>query len=260
MRAGPATQPAASSPDFDVDFRQLRSSHERQPDFDDPGGNPSEFPRHRHRRPSHARARRGGRPHPLARPLRALRGDADDRPRRDDRQRRPALDPGRPRLLPEQSGLGDQRLHDPVRRVVVAGGADRRPGRAASRLPRWPRRLHPGLARVRSLPDPGDAGRRPFHPGSRRGDGLGGDPGDDRDDVPGPPRRRKRSGFTGSSPPPAARSGCCSAASSPTRSAGTGSSSSTSRSGSGSPSWRRGWSRAARGSACTRAPTTPARR
>ena len=31
---------------------------------------------------------------PLARPLRALRGDADDRPRRDDRERRPAHDPG----------------------------------------------------------------------------------------------------------------------------------------------------------------------
>ena len=32
--------------------------------------------------------------------------------------------------------------------------------------------------------EPGDAGRRPLHPGHRRGDGLGGDPRDDRDDVP----------------------------------------------------------------------------
>ena len=42
------------------------------------------------------------RPQALARPLRALRRDADDRPRRDDRERRPAHDPGRPGLLPER--------------------------------------------------------------------------------------------------------------------------------------------------------------
>ena len=72
--------------------------------------------------------------------------------------------------------------------------------------------------------------------------------------------RRKRSASTASSPPPAARSACSPAASSPRRSAGTGSSSSTCRSASSSPGWRCAWSRTARASGCTRAPTSPARR
>src|SRR5215470_1396082 len=41
------------------------------------------------------------------------------------------------------------------------------------------------LVGQRRLPDPGDAGRLPLHPGDRRRLRLGGDPGDDRDDVPG---------------------------------------------------------------------------
>ena len=41
-----------------------------------------------------------------------------------------------------------------------------------------------GLAGLRPLPEPGDAGRRPLRPGRRRRDVLGGDPRDDRDDVP----------------------------------------------------------------------------
>ena len=58
-------------------------------------------------------------------------------------------------------------------------------------------------------PEPGDADRRPLRPGRRRRARLGGDPGDDRDDVPGAgASRRKRSASTASSPPPAARSGC----------------------------------------------------
>ena len=119
--------------------------------------------------------------------------------------------------------------------------------------------LHRRLAALRRLAEPGDADRRPLHPGRRRRARLGRDPGDDRDDVPrAAASRRKRSASTASSPPPAARSACCSAASSPTRSAGTGSSSSTCRSGSPPPSWRCGWSPTRTGSASARAPTSPA--
>src|SRR5918995_5632279 len=42
----------------------------------------------------------------LGRPLRALRGDAHDRPRRHRGQRGAAVDPGRPRLLTIRLGLG----------------------------------------------------------------------------------------------------------------------------------------------------------
>ena len=44
--------------------------------------------------------------------------------------------------------------------------------------------LHARLARLRSGAEPGDAGRRPLRPGDRRRDDLGGDPRDDRRDVP----------------------------------------------------------------------------
>ena len=78
---------------------------------------------------------------------------------------------------------------------------------------------------------PGRAGRRPLRPGRRRRAHLGGDPRDDRDDVPrAAASRPRRSASTPSSPRPAARSACWPAACSPRRSAGTGSSSSTSRS------------------------------
>src|SRR5919106_1789669 len=49
---------------------------------------------------------------PLAGPLRALLGHADDRSRHDRRERRAAPDPGRPRLLGLEPRLGDQRLPD----------------------------------------------------------------------------------------------------------------------------------------------------
>ena len=100
---------------------------------------------------------------------------------------------------------------------------------------------------LRPRPEPGDAGRRALHPGRRRRDDLGRDPGHDRDDVPRAAgagegdrrlqlrRRRRRLDRA------AAR-----AASSPRRSTGTGSSSSTCRSGSPPRSWRCGWSTATR--------------
>ena len=60
------------------------------------------------------------RPQPLGRALRPVRGDADDRPRRHDRERRPSFHPGRPRLLILQSRLGRQRLPDRLRRPAAA--------------------------------------------------------------------------------------------------------------------------------------------
>ncbi len=149
------------------------------------------------------------RPQALDRPLRPLHGDADDRRRRDDRQRRPALDQGRPRLLAEQPRLGGQRLPDRLRRAAAALGPARRPDRPAAGVPDRPRRVHHGLAPLRGLAEPGDADRRPLRPGSRRRADLGGDPGDDRDHVPGArPTRRRRSASSASSPPPEDRSVC----------------------------------------------------
>ena len=65
-------------------------------------------------RPSH-------RPQALAGALHAVCRRAHDRARRDDRERRAAVHPGRSRLLPEQPRLGRQRLPDPVRRPPAAG-------------------------------------------------------------------------------------------------------------------------------------------
>ena len=124
------------------------------------------------------------RPHTLAGALRALRGDADDRPRRDHRQRRPADDSGQPRLLPERPRLGRQRLPDPLRWPAAAGRPPRRPARPAAHVPDRPRGLRRRLAALRRCREPGDADRRPLPRRRRRRARLGGDPGDDRDDVP----------------------------------------------------------------------------
>ncbi|CAA9474199.1 MAG: Uncharacterized MFS-type transporter, partial [uncultured Solirubrobacteraceae bacterium] len=121
---------------------------------------------------------------PLDRPLRPLRGDADDRPRRHHRERRAPLDPGRPGLLDLEPRVGGQRVSDRVRRPAPARGPARRPRRPPPRVPRRPRRLQRRLAALRARPDPGDADRRPLPAGRRRRDDLRGDPGDDRDDVP----------------------------------------------------------------------------
>ena len=65
------------------------------------------------------------RPLPLVGAVRALRGHADDRPRRDDRERGTALHPGRPRLLAEQPRLGRERIPHRLRRPAAARRADR---------------------------------------------------------------------------------------------------------------------------------------
>ena len=124
----------------------------------------------------------------MARPLRALRGRADDRPRRDRRQRCPAQYPERARLQPGGPRLGGQRLPDLLRRPAAPGWAARRLDLAPRCLPGRPRHLHRRLAVLRDRTDPGDADRRPLRAGGRRGDGHGGRARDDRDDVPGAAR------------------------------------------------------------------------
>ena len=67
--------------------------------------------------------------HPLARPRRPLPGRPDDRPRHDDRERRAAVDPQRPRLLADVARLGRQRLPADLRRLPAARRPARRPVR-----------------------------------------------------------------------------------------------------------------------------------
>src|SRR5579859_7206718 len=64
------------------------------------------------------------------------------RRRHDDRERRPAVDPERPRLLTVWPGVGHQRLPDRLRRITAARGPARRFARPQTRLPRGPRHLH----------------------------------------------------------------------------------------------------------------------
>ena len=89
-------------------------------------------------RPTAPHRNAAGRPLALDRAGRALRRRADDRPRRHRRERRAALDPGRPRLLAVQPGLGRQRLSHRLRRPAAARRAARRPHLAARRVPRRP--------------------------------------------------------------------------------------------------------------------------
>ena len=81
-------------------------------------------------RPPHLH-RRTVRPPPLGRARRRLPRAADDRARRDDRERRAALDPARPRLQPGEPDLGRQRLPGHVRQPAAAGraGSATSPGR-----------------------------------------------------------------------------------------------------------------------------------
>ena len=124
------------------------------------------------------------RPQPLAGAVRALRRPADDRPRRHDRERGAAVDQGRPELHAVEPRLGGERLPDRLRRPAAACRAPWRPDRPAARLPDRPGRLHQRVAAVCGRPEPGHADRGAFHPGRRRRDLLGRDPGHDRDDVP----------------------------------------------------------------------------
>ena len=90
------------------------------------------------------------------RPGPPLRDPVHGGPRRRDRERRPAVDPDRPRLLAGEPAVGGERLHPDLRRPAAA----RRPhGRSArpppgvhggpassSRWPRWPAASRPATA------------------------------------------------------------------------------------------------------------------
>src|SRR5687768_2897629 len=78
-----------------------------------------------HLKEKDAATRRDFRTATLAGPVRPMRRDADDRPRRDDRQRRPPDDPGGSWFLAERSRVGGQRVPDRVRRPAPALGSDR---------------------------------------------------------------------------------------------------------------------------------------
>ena len=99
----------------------------------------------------------------------------------------PSIQDG-PRLLAVEPRLGRERLPDPVRRPAAARRAARRPDRPPAHVHGRPRRLHRRLAGLRARPEPGDADRGAVRPGRRRRADLRGDPGDDRDDVPGAAR------------------------------------------------------------------------
>ena len=194
---------------------------------------------------------------PLGRPLRPLRRDADDHPRRHDRERRPAVDPGGSRLLAVEPGLGGQRLSDRARRPAAAGRPGRRPARPPARLPGRDRAVHGRFIPVRRVGQPGDADRRSLRPGRRRRDGLGGRAGHDRHDVPRAARagegdrHLRLRGVRRRLDRPARRRRAH-----PGRSTGTGSSSSTSRSGSWPPRWPCGWWPTTAGSGSAAAPTS----
>ena len=134
--------------------------------------------------------RRGERAPPLDRPGRAVPGPADDRARRDHRQRRPAVNPARPALHPAEPDLGDERLPDHVRRLPAARRPDGRPGGPEEGFPRRPGAVHGGVDAVRCVGQSDDADRRAPAAGHRRGDRVERDPRDHRHRV----SRRGRAG------------------------------------------------------------------
>jgi len=79
---------------------------------------------------------------------------------------------------------GRQRLPDSLRWSAAARREARRPGRPQAGLHRRPRRF----GAVPAGPEPGGPDRRPLPAGHRGRADLLGDPGDDRDNVPGPAR------------------------------------------------------------------------
>src|SRR5438128_5975609 len=105
----------------------------------------------------------------LARARRAVRRNADDHSRPDDRQRRPAIDPARSRLLTIQPRLGCQCVPDSIRWRV----APRRP----PWRPAWPQ-AHPYF------------GAGGIHRGVRAARCGAHSPGPDRCSIPGGRRRR----------------------------------------------------------------------
>ena len=114
------------------------------------------------------------RPTAVARAPRSLSRRSHDRARLDDRERRPTVDPSRPRFHRDLARLGRERLSAHLRRLPSPRRPARRPLRPPPPLPDRPHDLHPRLARLR----PGDLAGVPHRgaggAGLRRRDRLGG--------------------------------------------------------------------------------------
>ena len=126
------------------------------------------------------------------------RGAVHGHPRRRDRERRAAVDPGRPRVLAAEPAVGDQRIRARVRRLPAARRAIRRPPRPPSRLHGRNRHLHDRLAPVRPRVERRVAHCLPRVAGSRGRDHHPGSTLDPRCDVRGGPRAQHRAGGLGS--------------------------------------------------------------
>ena len=101
-------------------------------------------------------------------------GPIRGRPRRLDRQRRPADDRQLARDRPGEPLLGGQRLRAHLRRLPAARWTPRRPARSKACVHGRSDPLRPRLARRRLRPVRRRADRRPGGPGPRRGDPLAG--------------------------------------------------------------------------------------
>src|SRR5207245_5823720 len=111
------------------------------------------------------------------------RGPVHGRPGHRDRERRVALDQNRPRVLPGEPPVGDQRLRPLLRRLPAPGRAGGRPARTAAALPRRSRPVHALLAAGGPGLVGGVADRGARVPGARRGGDLPGGAVDPLDDV-----------------------------------------------------------------------------
>ena len=110
----------------------------------------------------------------MGRARRGVHGSADDGARRDDRERRAALDAARPWLLAGEPGVGDRCLPDRVRQLPAAGGTARRPTRPQADVPHRAGRVHARLGGVRDRRRSGRIDRGPVHPGARWRPRIGG--------------------------------------------------------------------------------------
>ena len=133
----------------------------------------------------------------LAHPRRARRRAVHGRAGRDDRERRAALDPRRPRLRRDGPPVGGQRLHPALRRLPAPRRPARRPPRPPPRLPHRHRPLRGRLAGGWSCDLAGPPRRCPRRAGLRRRAHVPRRARARGDDVPRRPRARDRDGHLG---------------------------------------------------------------
>src|SRR3989449_8902176 len=100
------------------------------------------------------------------------RGPVHGRPGHRDRERRLALDQDRPRVLPGEPPVGDQRLRPLLRRLPAPGRAGGRSTRSAAALPRRHRPVYALLAAGGPGLVGGGADWGAPGPGAWRGGGL----------------------------------------------------------------------------------------